>query len=211
MKRIGRSNAWQGAVGRIKWVMDSRSSLTRCVPFSILLTSLFCLIPYSYGASSCPRYKLAPFMSITAASVHSYASLRIARRHVPGVTLRVDFLHFVALSCTVFKHARTDSLNLIKKFPSVLFSSSLPTRPCVCLCTPHYDLNDKTLTQAAGTPCHRFLVNRRPSPLFSLALIISILHEAPGTALSRTPFWVITLSSDRIPSGSWRSCASVAA
>ena len=35
MKRIDRSNAWQGAVGRIKWVMDTLSPIAevRVIPF----------------------------------------------------------------------------------------------------------------------------------------------------------------------------------
>jgi hypothetical protein len=38
MKRIDRSNTWQGAVGRIKWVMDTLSPIAevRIIPFDVL-------------------------------------------------------------------------------------------------------------------------------------------------------------------------------
>jgi hypothetical protein len=38
MKRMDRSNTWQGAVGRIKWVMEALGSIAevRVIPFDVL-------------------------------------------------------------------------------------------------------------------------------------------------------------------------------
>jgi hypothetical protein len=38
MKRMDRSNTWQGAVGRIKWVMDALGPIAevRVIPFDVL-------------------------------------------------------------------------------------------------------------------------------------------------------------------------------
>ena len=59
MKRMDRSNTWQGAVGRIKWVMDAMSPIAevRLIPFWMSFANVICTLSFSHS----PRWRTVYF------------------------------------------------------------------------------------------------------------------------------------------------------
>lgn len=131
VERLRWSSSCAGTVHSdvFQFTVRSATAPVISIPISIWLTSLSCLILYLHIRTfSRSRYELTPLLLLRLR--RRACSLGPSLVFVSGVTLmsprwtRVDFLHFVvpspARSCR--KHARTDSLNLVKFY----FSSALP-------------------------------------------------------------------------------------